>query len=62
MVAHLKTIKQMKICCNTTYVGYTDEKGVPSGLGCLFSTDEMFIGNFHEGCLHNFGRIIFRNG
>lgn len=57
-----KTIKEAEINQNTKFIGFLNEEGLPDGLGCMFSKEEMFFGMFVEGLLHHFGRMIFRNG
>lgn len=44
-----------------TFLGFLNED-LPSGLGVVFSNQELFVGNFNAGFLHNFGRMVFKNG
>jgi hypothetical protein len=41
------------------YMGFLNAEDVPSGLGITYSENECFIGNFNDGFLDKFGRMIF---
>ena len=35
-----------------------DEERKPCGLGCAYSEREMYFGNFFEGVLEHYGRMM----
>jgi hypothetical protein len=55
-------IDQQEITLTTNYVGYVDEEGRPCGLGCVYGGSEMYVGNFFEGVLEHYGRMLFGSG
>lgn len=34
----------------------------PSGLGAIYTDKEVYCGNYFEGALEHFGRMVFNNG
>ena len=55
-------LEQFDISQQTKYIGFVDEEKKPCGLGCAFSEQEMYFGNFFEGVLEHYGRMMFENG
>lgn len=39
-----------------------DEYNRPCGLGVIYSSTESFFGNYFEGSLESYGRMVFSNG
>lgn len=39
-----------------------DEERRPSGLGVICTEREIYAGNFFEGALEHYGRMLFENG
>lgn len=52
----------MKINNNFEYYGYVNKDKVPDGLGVIYSSQEMYAGNFKNGSLDEYGMILFENG
>jgi hypothetical protein len=53
---------QFEIGLTTSYIGFVDEEKRPCGLGCAYSDQEIYCGNFFEGVLEHYGRMMFENG
>ena len=58
----LSVMEQFSINAETNYIGFVDEQKKPCGLGCAFSEKQMYFGNFFEGVLEHYGRMMFENG
>jgi len=52
-------LEQFEISLTTSYVGFVDEEKRPCGLGCAYSDHELYCGNFFEGVLEHYGRMLF---
>ena len=55
-------IQQFQINETTNFIGYIDEEMKPSGLGAIYTDKEVYCGNYFEGALEHFGRMVFNNG
>lgn len=44
-------INQFEIGLTTSYIGFVDEDKKPCGLGCAYSDQQIYCGNFFEGVL-----------
>ena len=52
----------MEVSEKTNYIGLVDPENRPSGLGCVYSEKETYYGNYSEGSLEVYGRMMFENG
>ena len=52
-------MEQFQISQSTSYIGFVDQDKRPCGLGCAYSNSEMYCGNFFEGVLEHYGRMVF---
>jgi hypothetical protein len=43
-------------------LGFIDEERRPCGLGVICTSKEVYAGNFFEGVLEHYGRMLFENG
>lgn len=52
-------IEQIENSVTSSYIGFVDEERRPSGLGLIYTNKELYCGNFFEGTLEHYGRMLF---
>lgn len=56
---HSELVEEIDITLTTSYLGFVDEERKPCGLGCVYGNKELYCGNFFEGVLEHYGRMLF---
>ena len=54
-----ETIECIENGVSSTFIGFVDEERKPWGLGLIYTNKELYCGNFFEGVLEHYGRMIF---